>query len=153
MHTTIVDNENTIMLKQFKEKYNLSWKEVSQVLGQKLGNIDNWYQHKFNFPIYYKVLLDIYLENPKLFNKYKNISCTKSVSDNYKAIKNLLELKNKNKLTCKELGVVFGLVQTVIQDWATGCRSMPIAFKILTKIYIDNPRIFKEIHKITTNKV
>jgi hypothetical protein len=37
----VEDNANAIiLLRQFKEKYNLTWNEVSEVFGRKLPNIE-----------------------------------------------------------------------------------------------------------------
>ncbi len=152
MYANIENNGNAIiLLRQFKENFNLTWIEVAQVFGRKLGNIKNWYLNKFNIPLAYKVLLKIYLENPNLFDKYRNISFTKTISyDNEKARNNLRKFKEKYKLTWREVGEVFGRLSLFAKNWACGQENIPTPCKILTKIYIEKPRIFEKYRLANT---
>jgi hypothetical protein len=153
MQINIEDNENAIiLLRQFKEKYNLSWNQVTKVFGRKLCNIVNWYQNKFAIPWPYRVLIKFYLENPKIFEKYRDISFAKSIRyDNEKAITNLLRFKAKYKLDNNEVGEVFGRKTTIVQQWASRYRNIPTPCKILTSIFIEKPRIFHK-YRLTTTK-
>ncbi len=153
MIDNIEDNRNAIiLLRRFKKKYNLSWKEAAKVFGRKVWNIENWYQNKFDIPKAYRLLIRIYIENPKIFEKYRDISFAKSIRyDNEKAITNLLRFKAKYKLTGSEVGEVFGRKALIVQQWARRYRHIPTPCKILTSIFIKKPRIFRE-YSLTTTK-
>ncbi len=152
MIDNIENNEDAIiLLRQFKEKYNLSWIQVSRVFGRKLPNIENWYQNKFAIPWAYRLLIKIYLDHPKIFDKYRTISFVRSIKfNNEKAVANLLRFKDKYELTCEEIGEVFGRETPIVQQWIRRYRNIPTPCKILTKIYIEKPRIYREYSLDTT---
>lgn len=58
------------ILKKFKEKYQLTWPEVSKVLGRSLSAIEHWSADK-KMPLAYKRLVEIYTDYPQIFAKYK----------------------------------------------------------------------------------
>ncbi len=153
MIANIEDNRNAIiLLRQFKEKYNLSWIQVTKVIRRKLPNIENWYQNKFAIPQSYRVLIRIYIEHPNIFEKYRKISFFRSIKyDNEKAVTNLLRFKAKYKLDNNDMGEVFGWKTTIVQQWSRRYRHIPTPCKILTKIYIEKPRIFREYSLATTS--
>lgn len=63
-------NADIQLLKKFKDKYELTWSEVAEALGRKLGAIEAWYS-RGKLPSPYKTLIQIYIDLPQVFNKYK----------------------------------------------------------------------------------
>lgn len=72
MKKVIKDKENEDArrkLRELKEKYELTWLVVAKIFGKSLSTIEDWYQGKRNIPLSSKELINVYLENPQVFNR------------------------------------------------------------------------------------
>lgn len=59
------------LLKRYKEKYSLTWKQVAESLELKESTVGNWYSEKRKIPKPYPTLIRIFLEYPQVFKKYR----------------------------------------------------------------------------------
>lgn len=57
------------ILKEFKDKYELTWPEVAEALGRSLSAVENWYTNK-KIPLLYKKLLQIFIKYPNVYNEF-----------------------------------------------------------------------------------
>ncbi|MGR3220939.1 MAG: winged helix-turn-helix domain-containing protein [Candidatus Anammoxibacter sp.] len=70
---TTKGNKNDMkVLKEFKEKYELTWPEVAEALGMSLPGVEHWHTNK-RVPKPYKILIKIYVDNPQMFTRYRGI--------------------------------------------------------------------------------
>ncbi|WKZ15420.1 MAG: hypothetical protein QY317_16110 [Candidatus Jettenia caeni] len=65
------DIDGVTLLRQFKDRYGLTWKQVADSLGISESWIGNWYTSKKQIPRQYFKLIQIFLDNPIVFEKYK----------------------------------------------------------------------------------
>ncbi|MGR3218218.1 MAG: hypothetical protein ACUZ8H_00180 [Candidatus Anammoxibacter sp.] len=68
--TTKGNTNDMKVLKEFKEKYELTWPEVAEALGRKLRGVEEWNTNrKVSMPC--KILLQVFLDHPDIYRKYK----------------------------------------------------------------------------------
>lgn len=60
------------LLKDFKEKYNLTWKEVADTLGISQSRIGDLYTKRRKVPHYYTLILTIFINHPEIYEQHKN---------------------------------------------------------------------------------
>lgn len=61
------------LLRDYKDKYSLTWKQVAESLGLSEATVGNWYagENKRKIPQPYTTLIRIFLEHPQVYKKHR----------------------------------------------------------------------------------
>lgn len=127
-------------LKKLRNEYEITQKEISEIIGCNRNTYNNWEQEVIMLPIdiadklscFYKVRLSYIYGIDKEYKKINNIK-----PYNYdKLIENLWELKSKNKHTYKYIAKYIDCTESTVQRYFNKVFVPPIDRLILiTKLY------------------
>lgn len=60
-----------LLLRNFKEKYNLTWATVASIFGRSMSSVMQWLSGRRRIPSSTRRLLKIFIDHPQVFNSYR----------------------------------------------------------------------------------